>query len=522
MTYTRFGPFNNGSYAKPINAAFLDAVEAELIALDAGYTSAGAPKGLIGAGIDPTGASVSTSAVQTFFNNCVDGDTVSIANGAVINLDGTITISKRIRLTGNGELRWTAGIAGASMFSVTADGCVFDGLYLTNPNHLANQTGPKTAGIYLQASHCRVIGCRIVGQQQAIAVDPGGEWHDFAIIGNEVQDVPGSGDGPTSASGNGEDRGDGIVCWGATATITGNRVNALNGTDARVGIHVESLPQSEQTTYIHGDSLVAIVGNVVTGKFRRGIVSESVINVTISNNAVSDPTWWGVALINTTGCLASSNTIYWTRTSADAQGSAWSPARSAFMVYGSGYNNRVQSNTVTLGVSGVLDAAVTAQTAGNGNQDDLVISGNTFTGLNMYSGIGLNGGQGTINRPLISTNKISGHTNYGIYLYNCGDFTATGNRVDGASGTNTAEGLHAEANTSGARVDNNTFYWCSTAVHVYNRNALTTVNNNMVYQAGTGFDLYGCAAALLNSNLTSSVTNKTANLPSATVGVGNN
>lgn len=501
--------------------------KAEIDLLLASTAAADSPVlGLAGGAIDVTGTQPSTAAVQALFNSCPDGATVVVPSGAVIILDGTITITKRITLTGGGELRWTAGIGNSSMIDVRADGCVFDRVYLTNPNHLAAQTGNRTHGIRFQANYGVVTNSRIVGQQAAICVEADGEWHHFTFAGNHIVDVPGAGTGTDNDPNDGmdpyEDRGDGIVCWGALATITGNTVTALAGTDARIGIHTEGLATTAATVYVHGNSMVTITGNIVTGKFRRSISCESVTNTVIANNTVADATWWALSFINTSGCVIADNTILWTRTAADTQGAAYNPERTAIMAYGSGANNRITGNTITVAAGAALSTLVSGQTAGTGSQDDLVVAENSLVAGACATGISLNGGNGAYNRPRIAGNKLAGFASYGVYLYGCGDLAVTGNRLDGVTNAHAATAVYAEGGGTGAKVEGNWITWVDTGVRMFNRNALIAVNSNTIYQANTGVDLYGCAGATVNSNLFNTVTTKTANLPTGATAIGNN
>jgi hypothetical protein len=148
---------------------------------------------------------------------------------------------------------------------------------------------------------------------------------------------------------------------GAQATIVGNVVNAKAGTDARTGIHEEALAPYEATRAPHSHSLVTISGNLVYGQFRRGIVSEGVTSAAITSSTIADATWWGIAV--TQGgddVTVVGNSILWTRTAGDLQGSAWSPGRGAIRVYGTANRTLVANNTIgyAAGSAGLMYIAV--------------------------------------------------------------------------------------------------------------------------------------------------------------------
>lgn len=482
---------------------------------------------LAGTGIDLSGATDSTTAVQALFTAVPDGTTIRVPDGAIINLTSTINVTKRIRLTGAGELRWTAGIASSAMLSVTVDGCHFDGLYLTNPNHLAAQyPSNRTYGIYFQANYGRVTDCRIVGQQQAVCVAAAGEFHDFTITGNQIIDVPGSGSGPSTTDSLGEDRGDGIMVWGTLAVITGNRVAALAGTDARIGIHVEALTSYEVTPYTNDSMLCTIVGNVVTGKFRRGITSEGVRCTTIVGNTVAESTEWGINLSQgADASIIADNTIRWTRLSSENQGS---PAivRSALMVYGRNLSSIVRGNTIAIEPGTAITNGITVQSDSAGGATDLTIDGNTIVDATntMTKGIAADGSQSQVARLRILNNKIRGFLNYGVYSY--GDVprvTVQGNELEGTS-TASSVGVHLETTTAGACVEGNTIRAITTGVEVFNRTGYTIVNGNIIDTATTGINLFGSTGkATVNDNTFVSVTGSTTtNLPTGVVTSGNN
>jgi parallel beta-helix repeat protein len=479
---------------------------------------------LQGPGIDPTGATDSRTGVQAFLDALTPGDLVMVPNGAIIAIAGGITISKTIRFMGVGQLKFSNNASSAAI-TVTADETFLDGLRIVGVTGPASAPADKQYGIAIQANRVRVIGCVVDGLQQAIAVMPFGEFHDNVISGNVVINVPGSGGGAADATSNaGEDRGDGIVNWGAACTITGNIVTAAPGTDARIGIHTEGLANLHpQGSYAHSDGFVTITGNVVTGKFRRGIACESVYYTNISGNSVADATWWGLSLINVSGCTISNNVVSWTRTNADQQGQAWSPVRCGVMVYGTGNNNIVRGNVIGVESGSALTAGIAVQTdTANAFQDNLLIDGNQILAQPHYQGILLNGAGATIRKAKIKGNKVIGSTNACIYGWSVADVEITDNHLEGVYNTKTALGIQLENDNTSARIDGNSIHFTNTAIHSYGRNGMSTYNNNQIFTANLGFDLYGAAGCSLSLNRISAVTAPAQGLPADIASVGNN
>lgn len=483
---------------------------------------------LTGTGIDLTGATDSTAAVNTFLAALPDGSSVRTASGAVYMLSDTIELPHRVHLHGDGELRWVSGIASKPMIHVTADGTNLDGLYCTNPNHLAAQApATRTYGVYIEANTVRVSECRIVGQQQAICVGAGGEFHDTIIVNNIVLDVPGSGSGPGVNDSVGEDRGDGIIVWGATAIITGNRVALLNGSDGRVGIHTESLPGSEAVGYVHGDAHTIIANNIVTGKFRRGITDEGVAFCVITDNTVADATWWGINIVNTAhDTVVANNTIEWTRTTADTQGSSWSPQRAGIMVYDQVQYAQVRGNIIAVATGAAMPNGIVVQASVNDTAHRSVgidIEGNRISDPNwaMNTGINIvNGSTGT----RVRNNDITGFIMNGVFASHADEFSASGNRITGNSANITAKGIICQDGATSAKITDNTISYVTTALALFAITLFIHSVGNVIRQATTGQDFFGSSGAVttINSNTNINVTTKLTNLPTTNVQIGNN
>ncbi len=207
-----------------------------------------------------------SAAIQAAFSS--GAAVVNVPGGYVFKLTKPLKIEKTIRVMGGGELRFTAGIANAAAITVTAQGCEFDGVYLTNPNMLQSNSGARNVAIMFRASLGSVTRSTIRYFQNGIQVESTGEYHDFIIANNRVIDCIGAGGGPTQKSTYGEDRGDGITVWGCAATITGNLVTAKAGQDCRIGIHMEGLANYHADSFPLQDNMCTVVGNVVRGPFR--------------------------------------------------------------------------------------------------------------------------------------------------------------------------------------------------------------------------------------------------------------
>lgn len=478
---------------------------------------------LAGTGIDPTGAVDSTTAVQAKLTaaSAVGGD-VYVPASAVLKLTDTLTISGRVTLRGPGELRWTSGIAAKPAILVTAEGCVIENVKMTNPNSLGNQSGNSNYGILVRAHNFRATGNWVEKFQYGIAVDANGEWGNIVINNNRIKDVLGAGDGAASGSSNGEDRGDGITVWGCQASIVGNVVNALSGTDARIGIHAEGLPSFEGAeTPPHKSAMVTISGNVVYGKFRRGIMTEDIHQAAIAANVVADATWWGIAsgsaIVNTAAVSRSvsitGNTVKWTRLSTDNHGSAFSPTRCPITLYGSIVGASVTGNTIEVQATGVAKAFILAQGTGSTiYPQDCVIANNVgriVTGGAVEIGVFLD----TYSRSMkIANNILRGFTAYGVYGYTAFRVSILGNEIVG-SGAPAAKGIALEndASTEPVIANGNAISGCPT-VGFYRYNAqYTLANNNIIEGSTTAFDWFGATNSKAVGNLIIGATTAHAN-----------
>ncbi|MCR2825253.1 right-handed parallel beta-helix repeat-containing protein [Microbacterium sp. zg.Y909] len=405
-----------------------------LVPLITSTVPAGASAVMAGPGIDPTGQTVSTDGVRAFIASLpAEGvRVIEVPAGSVIQLDGTIEIPERTIVRGGGELRWTGGIAQSAALSVVGDNVQITGVTLTNPNELGTADGDRNYGIEIKASDVRIIGNHLESFQNGIAVRYGGEYHDIIIADNRVKDIVGVGGGPDSGENIGEDRGDGIVVWGAQATVTGNIVNAKPGTDARVGIHTESITLENATDAPHSASMVTISDNVVYGTFRRSIVSENVAHTTITGNTVADATWWGIAVIlQSDDSVVSGNTVIFTRTDSDRQGQNYDPQRGPIMIYGGVQRALVTGNSLVVAEGASARAFVTVQGAGDQIPTDITVDGNTgaIEGGAVENGVAT---AGAVRGLRVTDNRLSGFTGAGVAIGGASDYVVDRNELRGA------------------------------------------------------------------------------------------
>jgi hypothetical protein len=466
-----------------------------------------------------------TVAIQNVITSAPVGATVHFPHGSTFVLTATLTVTKRLNFTGGGELRWTAGVAGGAALEVTADGCTFDGIRMVNPNEMGNKTmsTARPYGISVKANEVKITRCHIELFQNAIGVEAAGERHEFIITNNRIKDVIGAGDGASNTtSTNGEDRGDGIVVWGASATITGNIVNAKAGTDARVGIHVEALGVYGRIPFVHKDAMAVIADNVVYGPFRRSVTNEELTNCSITGNTLADATWWAIAVPGGKNTVVSGNSIKWTRNATDLHGEAWAPKRGAFGVQNKLESCLIANNIVTVVGGATMPYGFVVIGTDEANQAfDLTLDGNQIIDVagQMTTGVYLSNGA---SRVRVIRNKIVGFTSYGVYSYKSESPIIEGNALTGAAGGAT-KGIHLEASASSAIVRDNVLRNISTGIYAVNRADFLLVSGNTIVGATTGIDAFGCMGQIqLALNMFIGVTSEYQNVNrSITTFIGN-
>lgn len=449
---------------------------------------------LAGDGIDGSGVADSTADVQAMIDDAADGAVIAIPSGAVLRCTATVTLGGRGKtLSGPGELRFSDGDDLPVALRVTGPGSRVHQVTVAAPDESFSR------GIEIAADDVTVDDCVVDRFRYGIVVAAEGEWVDTRILGNRVSNVIGSGGGRGSDSREGEDTGDGITVWGARATVSGNVVSALEGTDARVGIHGEGLGDAKRSDRPHSDAMVTVSGNVVTGPFRRCIVFEELDNGTMVGNTVADATWWGLAVIGGDGCLVSGNTVRYTRTDEDDQGSAYTPVRSAMLVY-AGTGHILSGNTVS--VLGSAEAFIALFALLGSPPTDVQVTGNncrTTGGGTCRSGVVLVGEPGPV-RPKIQGNTLVGVTRTLVDLGPALAPEVSGNTLIGSSDGCERGIAGSDAANDGALVVGNRVGGCDVGVQL-SRQTGAVVSTNVIQDCEVAVDLSDSSGVVLVGNV---------------------
>jgi hypothetical protein len=443
--------------------------------------------------IDSTGVIPSGVAVQAFINANA-GKSMILPRGDVLNLDIPLEIPANTSIHGSGEFRFTAGIVGFGAIKLRSN-CTLDGVRVTNPNLLGLPTGGRTEGVQAAGNDINVINCYVYGFQTGICGTSSGEFYNHRFIGNHVY-ANGAGGGASSSSSYGEDRGDGIGTWASLATITGNVVVAIPGTDARIGISVEGLPGSASVVGPHDNNGVTVSGNIIYGKFRRGVAVESVSYVTVANNFIADSTWWALAIISYTASnvVMTGNVIKWTRTPTDLQGSSWAPNRGPIMLYGGPKDCVISNNTVLIVGAASAGIHLQAEDYNGGSADNTVFTNNMFrtaidTGT-MTRGVQTVGAHTGLAPALtFVNNSFIGYTTNGMQITgNFGrDLIIDGNRFIPA---NVGSGTAIRVSGIYSNIINNHIENCYTAIEYVNATK-GRISNNTIRNVTNCFSMSG-------------------------------
>ncbi|WP_240746021.1 right-handed parallel beta-helix repeat-containing protein [Cupriavidus oxalaticus] len=459
-----------------------------------------------------------TAAVQAALDSGVA--VLTVPGRAVFRLTAPLTVRHKIRLVGNGELRFTAGIASAAAITVRKDGCEFDGIYLTNRNRLQSQTGGRNVGICFMANLGTVTRSTIQYFQNGVQAESNGEFHDYVIADNKILDCIGAGGGHANPGDNGEDRGDGITIWGCAATIVGNLVTAMAGQDCRVGIHVEGLANYHADSFPLQDNLCTISGNVVRGPFRRSIVSEQVSNATITGNTCQGATWWGIAVIRSHSNTVVANTVLYNRARTDQSGAAWKPVYAGIMLYGGCVQCVVSGNSVDLsrgyavtavclqGLASDTVAQATQASSTNGTANvamaaanPMIQVGQIITGAGVPPSTYVVSMAGTV---LVASNGIA--AGKPVLSFTAND-RGQGNQVTGNSlfcnATNEADGIEVLYQDCPAINSNNMRGVGKHGIYAYGTSEPVINGNTLNGQNGTGSGIYleasGTAAVVVGN-----------------------
>lgn len=278
-------------------------------------------------------------------------------------LSDTITMStnKQTFIGAGAQLSWTSGITNKPGIAATGDDQMIDHIWGENANSLSGQSGERN--YFIKATGNRFTVKNSYGDkfQNCGWFDYSASNSGFKALNNNCHDMTGAGDGQSSASSNGEDRGDAFYCGGSDCLIEGNTANCKAGSDCRVAFHAENI-HPETSDHVGA----RIIGNHATGKFRRGDVCENMVNCELSANTGQDMTWWDVACIRSTNCGGTGNKFTYNRASTDNAGSVWSPNRGALMVYGKNENVSFDSSN-QFNVTGYASGALLVQGLASGD-----------------------------------------------------------------------------------------------------------------------------------------------------------
>lgn len=418
----------------------------------------------------------------------------------------------------------TSTMATTHALEVRAADCTVQGIRFENPDLLFDRITPfgNASCVRIFASRARIIDNTIVSWIDGICVDPyTGEHVGHIIAGNFLLEMLGAGLGGSDVVDvNGEDRGDGIVTWGAGATIVNNYVALKAGQDGRIGIHTEALPEaSPDQTPVYKDRGITIAGNVVFGHYRRGIVTEKVTDVTISGNVVAAGSWWSICAIMTNNVVISGNTIIFDRISTDNSGGSYSPDRAAIATWGANDTITVTGNVINLvGVGrGFTTSGVDAATRAK----NYSITGNVIKGAaGSTHGIYMNHTDGCV----VSGNIITGTGANGIICNASTDITVTSNRVSGvASGAGIRlEDLGVQVKTGIVSNNSVTSSGSNPGIIAINLAGLNITGNTVGTTTGAAIDIFGCTNTICSYNIFRNATTGVANGTGTGNIVGNN
>lgn len=410
--------------------------------------------------------------------------TMSTARQKLIGTGGIIQIrsdGKGVNGTGTG----IGSLAGLPTLLVQADSCSVQGIRFENPDFLMD---PVTAyasntAIKIRGNYVRTVNNTIVSFLHGIILSSGdqtgGEYVGFIASGNFLIEMLGAGTGNNTDDGRGEDRGDAITTWGTGATIINNFVHLKDGQDGRIGIHTEGLTDQSVTHPTYETRCTVISGNVIWGKFRRGIVTEEIQNTCISGNTIAGPTWWGICAANVPNVAITGNSVIFDRLSTDVQGASWGPQRGAITLYcnrNDAFKWTDSHISVTGNVIDLLGVGNGIQTAGTSATNKVLnctITANTIHGMpGSGTGIMLSNAENTV----VNSNVVTGTGGPGLLIIDCVNMAITSNSITSAG----QAGL---------------------ALQFFSRDVLTaTVSGNIIKSCSPGMDIYGVSGVSVMGN----------------------
>lgn len=355
------------------------------------------------------------------------------------------------RITGGGQSKIALGQrnAGRGMIELIGDNCFIDGLTLTNPDLLKSETGEQAFAVLSRCNGGTMQGLRVYDFEMGLATSAGqmveGEFYDTRYIGNFIR-VLGCGPGtPDDASGDGEDRGDGITHWGGRGIASGNIIVPKGGTDCRIGIFFEALNAfAADTSGIDNAANGIVIGNIIGaadvqtnggGRFRRGIDIENYARAVVSSNTVRSTAWHGIQLAGKSDLtIVANNSIYYDLPAGNANGASSSPVRAGIHIYPNGEtveslkiigNNIYNTDTDT--VTGIFARGLSTSVVKN-----MVISDNTVVSAADTAGIGIVALDFAAGSHVeIARNRVAGDWNDAIAVNNVPQVSIEDNNTDG-------------------------------------------------------------------------------------------
>ena len=370
------------------------------------------------------GASVAGTAAFGYGTDDTAAIQAAIDSGkTVVVPDGNYLVSQIIIQTDRQKLLGMGGrlvalpaalhsINGEGLVRIEADFVEVTGLYIDNPTE-QNKKGDSWSdtlrhGIEIRGHRSNIHHNTVRRFLDGIAVlfssgqGTGPEYSGNIITGNIIWENLGAGSGRDQRDGiQGEASGDGIVSWGTATVITNNVVHVKEGQDARVGIHCEGLserhdPVDHGTIYPERGCIIS--NNIVlaygldgrNGRWRRGITTEQVADVTITGNVVYGGGWHAIQTSQSAeeirgNVTINGNVIYWSRPDVDNAGgdwlfgnrdaiAAWHNTSNAALGQG---NINIQNNAIE--IVGSLNTAIRVSGFRAGGQaENVVVTGNTI------------------------------------------------------------------------------------------------------------------------------------------------
>lgn len=356
----------------------------------------------------------------------------------------------------------------------------------------------------------------------------GPEFAHNIVANNIVWDNLGAGSGRDQMEGiQGEDAGDGIVSWGALTVIEGNIVHVKEGHDARIGIHVESLSDRHDPVdfgAMYADRGAVIANNIVlgagvdarNGRWRRGIVSEGVKEVSITSNLVYGGGWWGIAVIiggsdpeGKGNFSIVGNQVYWSRPAVDLAGDNWSPARVAIAVWGNTTGTIANVAVADNNIQNVGDLGtgirVTAFNA-NTKRDQIRVIGNSVLQRDggVFTNSFFNATQAGARELIVANNVLKGYLVSGQALLRVQDgferLVINGNIVVFEGGpTGTFKCMHVDGGAG--VITGNHFDGGNDAVHLINMDRVVFSGNIIENTADDGLDMFGTDPFIVSDNI---------------------